>query len=59
MSDEQSTKLSQTFIDPLNYLFAVMNDVNTEMTFRIKAATALMPYLHESLDKTENHNPEE
>lgn len=61
MKSEESKKsaLSKTYNDPLDFLLAVMNDETIEAGTRLDAATALMPYFHESLCDPEGDAAEE
>gem|GEM_PF-1511358 len=47
--EKDESALSRKFSDPLEFLLAVMNDESAEVAHRLEAASALMPYFHESL----------
>jgi len=49
VEDEGTTALG-VYSDPMDYLLAVMNDQAVPFADRLDAATALMPYFHESFE---------
>jgi hypothetical protein len=48
--EDEKTVAPGVYSDPMDYLLAVMNDQSVPFADRLDAATALMPYFHDSLD---------
>ncbi len=59
MVNHDKPATSRQFIDPINFLLAVMNDPTAAAADRLDAATALMPYFHESIDDAELETTDE
>lgn len=51
--EDEKTVAPGVYSDPMDYLLAVMNDQAVPFADRLDAATALMPYFHDSLDDLE------